>query len=94
MQIPKNAIVYADPPYKGTCQTGYKTNFDYERFENWLNQIPHMVIVSEYTEPRGCVEVASRKKHSLMGAGNKGGCEVEKLFVQKRFLDEYWNRMK
>lgn len=94
MHIPKNAIVYADPPYKGTCQIGYKTNFDYERFENWLNQTPHMVIVSEYSAPRGCVEIISKRKRSTMGSGNKGGCQEEKLFVQKRFLNEYRSRMK
>ena len=91
--IPEDAVVYADPPYKGTCCSGYLTSFDYERFENWLNDSPNMVIVSEYSAPRGCVEIAAIKKRSTFGTGNKGGCNTEKLFVQKRFLDKYRNLM-
>ena len=38
--VPDNAVVYADPPYKGTDQTGYKCDFDYAAFEKWLNCKP------------------------------------------------------
>lgn len=91
--IPENAIVYADPPYKGTDITGYKCEFDYEEFEKWLAVVPFMVIVSEYNAPAGCVEVASIKKLSLRGSGNKGRTNTEKLLVQKRFYEEYLQKM-
>ena len=91
--VPDNAVVYADPPYKGTDITGYKYDFDYGEFENWLAAVPFMVIVSEYNAPAGCVEIASIKKHSTLAQGNKGGTNTEKLFVQERFYNEYLQKM-
>ena len=91
--IPDNAIVYADPPYKGTDITCYKCDFDYGEFENWLNEVPFMVIVSEYNAPSGCVEIKKKKKQSTFAPGNKGGTNTEKLFVQERFYNEYLQKM-
>ena len=91
--IPDKAVVYADPPYKGTDITCYKCDFDYAAFEKWLNEVPFMVIVSEYNAPAGCVEIASIKKRSLLAQGNKGGTNTEKLFVQERFYNEYLQKM-
>lgn len=89
VQIPSNAVVYADPPYKRTNCTGYKFDFDHEAFEKWLAEVPFMVVISEYEALNGCVEVASTKKQSSMGTGNKGGSDIEKLFVQERFFEQY-----
>ena len=91
--IPDNAVVYADPPYKGTNIEGYKCEFDYGEFENWLAAVPFMVIVSEYNATAGCVEIASIKKQSTLAQGNKGGTNTEKLFVQERFYNEYLQKM-
>lgn len=91
--IPDNAVVYADPPYKGTDISSYKFDFDYAAFEKWLNEVPFMVIVSEYNAPAGCVEIASIKKQPTFAPGNKGGTNTEKLFVQKRFYSEYLQKM-
>lgn len=93
VQIPSNAVVYADPPYKRTNCTGYKRGFDHKAFEKWLSEVPFMVVVSEYEAPNGCLEVASIKKQSSMGTGNKGGSNTEKLFVQKRFAELYKQMM-
>lgn len=92
--IPEGAVVYADPPYKGTDTTGYQSAFDYDAFEYWLASVPHMVIVSEYNAPAGFVEIASIKKRSLLSATNRGGTDVEKLFVQERFFDEWRKTVK
>ena len=91
--IPDSAVVYADPPYKETAQTGYKYDFDYAAFEKWLNEVPFMVIVSEYNAPVGCVEIASIKKRGLFAQGKKGRTNTEKLFVQERFYNEYLQKM-
>lgn len=91
VQISSNAVVYADPPYKRTNCTGYKCDFDHESFEKWIAETPFMVVISEYEAPSGCVEVASIKKQSSMGTGNKGGSDIEKLFVQERFAERYKN---
>ena len=89
VEIPKDAVVYADPPYKNTGSTGYAGQFDYDAFEKWLADVPFMVILSEYNAPKGCTEIASIKKQRAMGTGNKGGTNIEKLFVQDRFYERY-----
>ena len=85
---------YCDPPYKNT--SGYLSNnengFDYERFENWLNTVDKPCIVSEYTAPRGCVEIAKIEKRCLFGTGSSTkdkGTRTEKLFIQSRYLEWY-----
>ena len=67
----------------------YFIAFDYDQFERWLDAVPFMVIVSEYTAPAGCVEIASIKKQCLKSPTNTGGTTTEKLFVQERFLKQY-----
>ena len=89
VEIPQDAVVYADPPYKNTTCSGYAGQFDYDAFEKWLANVPFMVIVSEYNAPKGCTEIASIKKRQTMGTGNKGGTNTEKLFVQDRFYEHY-----
>lgn len=90
VEIPEGAVVYADPPYRWTNQKGYgATTFDHERFDEWLGRVPFMVIISEYTAPRGCVEVASIKKRCLFSTTNSNGNGTERLFVQERFLKKY-----
>ena len=91
VSIPENSIVYADPPYKNTGQ--YNIPFDYDAFETWLDEITYPVIVSEYTCPRNCVEIASREKTNHFSAANNSRKTVERLFIQERFLNEYRERM-
>ena len=89
--VPGGATVYADPPYRGTDHRGYhdKGRFDFEAFDTWLSVVPFMVVVSEYTAPDGCVEVARKEKRVNMDAQGKARNRVERLFVQERFVDAY-----
>lgn len=93
--IPEGAAVYADPPYRGTDQRGYSQagRFSHDEFEGWLGSVPFMVVVSEYTAPRGCVEVAARERQCSMAASGVSQKTTERLFVQERFADEYRERM-
>ena len=84
--VPVNATVYADPPYKGTTISQYGGGFDYDAFEDWLAEVDFPVFVSEYTCPRGCVEIAKRDTISL-AYHSKHTRVVEHLFVQERFYD-------
>ena len=93
VEVPHEAVVYADPPYRGTIQDGYDGVFDHERFDTWLARVPYMVIISEYICPAGCVEVANIKKRKLFGAGNGSSKNCERLFVQERFEGEYYERL-
>nr|DAH58617.1 MAG TPA: D12 class N6 adenine-specific DNA methyltransferase [Caudoviricetes sp.] len=80
--------------YFGRSQWVFPTQEYYEKMQRFMpaldedyNQI--MVIVSEYNAPKGCTEIASKKKQPIMGMGNKGGTNTEKLFVQDRFYERY-----
>ena len=84
--VPAGSTVYADPPYNGTTISQYDGGFDYDAFEDWLAEVDFPVFVSEYTCPRGCVEIASRGSLSLADHSNSTRV-VERLFVQERFYD-------
>lgn len=82
--IPDGATVYADPPYRGVGAAAYK-QFNFDAFDGWLESVSFPVYVSEYTAPRGCIEVTSKQKVNTMSASGKSQHVVEKLFVQERF---------
>ncbi len=92
VEVPAGATVYADPPYRNTGHRGYAGEFDHDAFDDWLAEVGFPVVVSEYTAPAGCVEVAARVKTVTMAA-TKTGYRTERLFVQERFADEYRERM-
>ena len=94
LEIPENSTVYADPPYRGTNTKAYETDFDFEAFDTWLSIVPFQVIVSEYTAPKGCVEIAAKEKRVLSDSKNSAGKRLEKLFIQERFAEEYFEQMK
>lgn len=81
-------VVYADPPYKGTSDACDESGggFNYSDFEDWLERVQIPVYISEYTCPRGCVELNVTERIGTMeGGGSKK--TMEKLFVQERFAD-------
>ncbi len=52
LEIPKNSIIYCDPPYAST--TKYRDDFDHIQFWEWCRQqskAGHSVFVSEYNAP-------------------------------------------
>jgi DNA adenine methylase len=52
LAIPKNSIIYCDPPYKNT--TNYKHKFDHDIFWEWCRNKSvegHTIYVSEYNAP-------------------------------------------
>lgn len=91
--VPEGARVYADPPYRGTSCRAYGGAFDFGAFDGWLAGAPFMVVVSEYTAPPGCVEVARCETCSTMAANGKNQRRVERLFVHERFAAEWRERM-
>ncbi len=84
IEIPQNAVIYCDIPYRGT--EGYGINFDYERFYEWAKKQKN-IYISEYNMPDDfqCVwqkqvkvSVDSNKKHN-----DDKNNRVEKLFIYK-----------
>ena len=90
--IPDGAVVYCDPPYRGT-NCGCYGGFDFEAFDAWLASCGHLCVVSEYTAPAGCVEVAARQKQCSASANGKSQRVTERLFVHESRLDEYEEAM-
>lgn len=50
--IPAGAVVYCDPPYKGTTNKYYAREFDYNAFIEWveINKDKYDIYISEYKE--------------------------------------------
>lgn len=85
VNIPDNAVVYADPPYRNTGHD--YGGFDFEAFDEWLNTVNHPVYVSEYDAPRGCVPIAERVRTGHLSPTNNSNKKIEKIFMQERFYE-------
>lgn len=92
VEIPSDAIVYVDPPYDGTDCRAYQ-GFDFDAFHAWLDSVPNLTVVSEYTCPPNCVQVAEHEHYTTMSQYRNKLPRVERLFVPERQLDEYQERM-
>ena len=40
IEIPNNSIIYCDPPYRNTKQYQFSRDFDYDKFYEWLIEMP------------------------------------------------------
>ncbi|MGL4363319.1 MAG: DNA adenine methylase [Cellulosilyticaceae bacterium] len=84
VEIESGAIIYCDPPYKGTAE--YKEGaFDHNKFWNWirLNSKTNKVYISEYQAPADFKTVLEfEQKSSLAGGTQKHDNQPnEKLFT-------------
>lgn len=87
--IPKDSIIYCDPPYKNT--SGYKNveEFNHDVFWEWAREKVkegHTVFVSEYTAPEDWICIWQKEIVSSLtkDTGSKKG--IEKLFKHKSQL--------
>lgn len=84
LSVPKNSIIYCDPPYEGT--TKYASEFNHELFWDWVREMSgagHSIFVSEYNAPNDFSCIWQKEaKSSLSANGKVGGNKVsiEKLF--------------
>lgn len=83
LYIPKNSIIYCDPPYAGT--TKYKDDFNHDDFWQWCRDKSnegHQVFISEYNAPDDFECVWEKEIQSgLNTTTTKKG--VERLFVKR-----------
>lgn len=94
VDLPEDATIYADPPYRGTGCGGYAGgSFDYHAFDAWLAECGRLVIVSEYTCPEGCVKIAGKEKLVTMSPTNNQTRKTEGLYVHESQLGNYLIRM-
>ena len=81
LEIPKNSIIYCDPPYANS--TKYKNGFDHQKFWKWCEQKSNngfLVFVSEYSAPNNWTSIW--KKDMVVGLDVKTTkIETENLFT-------------
>ncbi|MGD9670244.1 MAG: DNA adenine methylase [Hyphomicrobiaceae bacterium] len=79
--IRQEAVVYCDPPYKDTTKPGERLNFDHKLFWEWVDRLPVLCYVSEYTAPPEFGVVWSKPvttdMHTLTGQARR----EERLFI-------------
>ena len=84
LDIPKNSIIYCDPPYQGTAKYKAVLDFNHDDFWQWCREKSnegHQVFVSEYSAPDDfkCVWQKEINSSLTKNTGAKKG--IEKLFV-------------
>ena len=82
LTIPKNSIVYCDPPYQNT--TKYSSTFNHEIFWNWVRKLArnkHQVFVSEYSAPNDFKCIWEKEVVSQLDINKKVKRNVERLFI-------------
>ncbi|MCC1483310.1 DNA adenine methylase [Winogradskyella immobilis] len=85
LEIPKNSIIYCDPPYAST--TKYRDGFNHDEFWSWCREqskAGHQVFISEYNAPEDfkCIWEKGAKTTFSWHAKNLSTKEsVERLFV-------------
>lgn len=86
VELSKNCIVYADPPYDGT--TGYgREKFDSAEFWDYMRKISqnHIVLISEQTAPEDFISIWSKPFTRTLDRNKENQFKVtEQLFVHKR----------
>ena len=86
IEIPKDSIVYCDPPYEATTKYVGRETFNHILFWDWCREKSkqgHSVWVSEYNAPNDFECVWEKKARSSLSANGKtGGSKIstEKLF--------------
>lgn len=83
MDIPKNAVIYCDPPYSGTAEY-VCGGFDSKAFWQWAEDKARKqpVYVSEYNAPENWEAIITVPRRSNLQGGN-GAFVSEKLFKLK-----------
>lgn len=90
-KIPKNSLLYFDPPYANT--TKYHSEFDNEKFWELIDKLSKdfIVLVSEFNAPNDYISIWSKEKLSTINSQNVYKKDMEHLFIHKNNL-KYINR--
>ena len=82
-------VIYADPPYAN--KSGYGVRFDNAEFWEWCRQPRRaLLIISEYSAPSDFVELWAKQVTCSMSQNGEVGRPIERLFVHKSQMQEYW----
>ena len=87
IEVPKQAVVYCDIPYKST--TKYSNTFDYDKFYSWalgLKRLGINIFISEFAMPEKyfkCIWEDSKARACSLIQQTGELRKVEKLFIPK-----------
>ena len=84
VELPADACIYCDPPYRGTAAT-YCEGFDFGKFDDFLRNADQPIHVSEYTMPEDFVPIASCYKVKGADATGLAGYASEKIFLHEKW---------
>jgi site-specific DNA-adenine methylase len=91
IEIPSGAVVYADPPYKGTA-TYSEGNFNHDEFWEYCRKLSktNHVYISEYHAPSDFISILSFNQKSTLqgGAQLHNNQPQEKLFIHKSKVEK------
>lgn len=83
VKIPKDSLVYADPPYRGTAH--YGNRFDNDAFWEWCRTREFPVYVSEREAPDDFVQIFSVQK-TVYFTKSSGKKRNEGLFLHRKWV--------
>lgn len=87
IKIPKNSLIYCDPPYQNTSKyKGNKHDFDHNLFWDWCRNMTkdgHVVFVSEYNAPDDFECLYKKEIYSSLSKNTRSKKCIEKLFRYK-----------
>lgn len=87
VEIPREAVIYCDPPYKGTAGYSGAGRFDSSEFWDYAAQLADSgcaVYVSEMQAPDGWVSVLDiEKRRTISNYTGRQGIAIERLYVRE-----------
>lgn len=85
LEIPKNSVIYCDPPYSGTRKYKGVPKFDSYKFWGWCREKSktHIVFITEFNAPDDFVCVWNKEHISSLDSKNGSITAVEKLFIHE-----------
>ncbi len=84
VHLPRESIIYCDPPYEGTTTYKGTPTFDHILFWQWcrnMTEVGHQVFVSEYNAPADFKCVWEKQVNNSLTKDTGGKQAVEKLFI-------------
>jgi site-specific DNA-adenine methylase len=81
IKIENDAIIYLDPPYKGTAK--YKNDIDHDELKGYIRDSHITIYVSGYTNVYNLNLVAEFNHHSSIATTNKNRGLIERLYCNK-----------
>lgn len=81
VEISGDAVIYCDPPYKGTC--GYGMEFDHEAFYDWSCAQSVPVFISEYAMPQDRFTCVAEFDHRSTLSATANIPVIERIFIPR-----------